>query len=181
MTSGKSVRLFLADGTPGGLLTAEIVNWTGRVVAGPRSELGELLQRPETARTGIYILLGDDPESLGEPETIGRSISPVFELHLRKENLVARAQEVDGEFTVPAGSDARFGWPANSYNAVYTFLMEKLETDDTLEPIPDGSNNVFTHDQVFATPGAAGAVIVGHAANGRTKWRIPETGVNCGE
>jgi hypothetical protein len=37
MSAGKSVRLFLADGTPGGLLTAEIMNWTGHVVAAPRS------------------------------------------------------------------------------------------------------------------------------------------------
>ena len=65
MSAGKSIRLFLADGTPGGLLTAEIMNWTGHVVAAPRSDLAALLKRPEAGRTGIYILLGDDPNSLG--------------------------------------------------------------------------------------------------------------------
>ena len=65
MSIGKSVKLFLADGTPGGLLTAEIMNWTGHVVAAPRSDLAALLKRPEAKRTGIYILLGDDPDSLG--------------------------------------------------------------------------------------------------------------------
>jgi len=65
MTAGKSIRLFLADGTPGGLLTAEIMNWTGHVVAAPRSDLAALLKRHEASRTGIYILLGDDPNSLG--------------------------------------------------------------------------------------------------------------------
>ena len=65
MSTGKSVRLFLADGTPGGLLTAEIMNWTGHIVAAPRSDLAALLKRPETSRTGIYILIGDDPESVG--------------------------------------------------------------------------------------------------------------------
>ena len=65
MSAGKSIRLYLADGTPGGLLTAEIMNWTGHVVAAPRSDLAALLKRDETSRTGIYILLGDDPESLG--------------------------------------------------------------------------------------------------------------------
>ncbi len=64
MSAGKSVRLFLADGTPGGLLTAEIMNWTGHVVAAPRSELAALLKRDETKRTGIYILLGEDPCNL---------------------------------------------------------------------------------------------------------------------
>jgi hypothetical protein len=62
---GKSIRVYLADGTPGGLLTAEIMNWTGHVVAAPRSDLAGLLKRPEASRTGIYLLLGDDPESLG--------------------------------------------------------------------------------------------------------------------
>lgn len=64
---GKSVRLFLADGTPGGLITAEIMNWTGHVIAAPRSDLATLLKRPEVTRTGIYLLLGDDPESPGRP------------------------------------------------------------------------------------------------------------------
>jgi hypothetical protein len=62
---GKSIRLYLADGTPGGLLTAEIMNWTGHVVAAPRSDLAGLLKRSEASRTGLYLLLGDDPESLG--------------------------------------------------------------------------------------------------------------------
>jgi hypothetical protein len=65
VSDGRSIRLFLADGTPGGLLTAEIMNWTGHVVAAPRSDLAVLLRWPETSRTGIYILLGDDPESFG--------------------------------------------------------------------------------------------------------------------
>ena len=64
---GKSIRLYLADGTPGGLLTAEIMNWTGHVAAAPRSDLAALLKRPEAARTGIYLLLGDDPGSTGGP------------------------------------------------------------------------------------------------------------------
>lgn len=51
MTQGRSIRLFLVDGTSRGLLTAEIVNWTGHVLTGPRSRLGELVQRPECART----------------------------------------------------------------------------------------------------------------------------------
>jgi len=41
------------------------MNWTGHVVAAPRSDLGALLKRPEASRTGIYILLGDDPDSTG--------------------------------------------------------------------------------------------------------------------
>ncbi len=61
MNQGRSLRLFLVDGTPHGLLTAEIMNWTGHVLTGPRSKLTELVQRPECARTGIYFLVGPDP------------------------------------------------------------------------------------------------------------------------
>src|SRR5665811_1340064 len=63
--SGKQVRLFLVDGTPGGLTTAEITNWTGHVLSAARSDLGDLLQRPEAARTGVYLLLGDDADAVG--------------------------------------------------------------------------------------------------------------------
>ncbi|SUF40231.1 Uncharacterised protein [Pseudomonas aeruginosa] len=55
MTQGRSIRLFLVDGTPNGLLTAEIMNWTGHVLTGPRSKLAELVQRPECARTGCVL------------------------------------------------------------------------------------------------------------------------------
>ncbi len=65
MSVGRSIRVYLVDGTPGGLLTAEIMNWTGHIVAAPRSDLAILLRRPETSRTGVYLLLGDDPETFG--------------------------------------------------------------------------------------------------------------------
>lgn len=63
--NGKQVRLFLVDGTPGGLTTAEITNWTGHVLSARRSDLAELLNRDEVKRTGVYLLLGDDEEAVG--------------------------------------------------------------------------------------------------------------------
>src|SRR6056297_2328977 len=74
MTQGRSIRLFLVDGTPNGLLTAEIMNWSGHVLTGPRSKLGELIQRPECGRTGIYFLIGPDADnSLRQQVYIGES------------------------------------------------------------------------------------------------------------
>lgn len=61
MNVGRQIRIFLVDGTPGGLLTAEIMNWTGHVVAAPRSDLAALRKRHEAARTGVYVLLGEAP------------------------------------------------------------------------------------------------------------------------
>lgn len=81
MSTSKSVRLFLADGTSGGLITAEIMNWTGHVVAAPRSDLPALLKRDEASRTGVYLLLGEDPNSpgaqrayIGEGDDVGKRI-----------------------------------------------------------------------------------------------------------
>lgn len=60
---GKTIRLYLVDGSPTGTLTAEIINWTGRVLVSPRSQLAEVARRPEVKRTGIYCLVGRDPEN----------------------------------------------------------------------------------------------------------------------
>lgn len=60
MSQGRTVRLFLADGTPTGVLTAEIMNWTGHILVTPRSRLADALKRPEASRTGVYLLIGDD-------------------------------------------------------------------------------------------------------------------------
>ena len=38
----------------------------------------------------------------------------------------------------------------------------------------------FARDQVFASPSAAAAVVVGRAANGRNDWKIPGTAVSYG-
>jgi len=74
MSQARSLRLFLVDGTPNGLLTAEIMNWTGHVLTGPRSKLAELVQRSECARTGVYFLVGPDLDnSLRSKVYIGES------------------------------------------------------------------------------------------------------------
>lgn len=77
--SGKQVRLFLVDGKPGGLMTAEIGNWTGHVLRGKRLEVGEIRKRHEAGRTGIYILFGtnaegDDVAYIGESDNVGKRL-----------------------------------------------------------------------------------------------------------
>lgn len=88
MSGGKQVRIFLVDGTVGGLITAEIMNWTGQVTAAPRTDLGALMRLDEVARTGIYLLLGDDPEKPGRQLAyIGEAddVSSRLERHARDE------------------------------------------------------------------------------------------------
>ena len=59
MTRGRSLELYFADGTPDGILTAEVFGWTGHVLRIPRLRLADGLRRREAAFTGTYILLGD--------------------------------------------------------------------------------------------------------------------------
>lgn len=59
---GRTVRLFLVEGTATGILVAEIMNWTGHILVAPRSKLPEALKRSEAGRTGVYLLIGDDPD-----------------------------------------------------------------------------------------------------------------------
>ena len=293
---GRSIRLFLVDGTPNGLITAEIMNWTGHALTSPRSKLTELIQRPECGRTGIYFLVGPDPENamrplvyIGEsddvakrlrqhnrPENQGgkdfwekvclitskdqnltkahvkylesqlinlakgsgrcglvngtahdysmlpesdqadmaffieqvRTILPVlgfdflrdrqtlstqlhsasaagqsgvtFEMELAKYGIRALAREVDGEFVVLAGSQAREAWVGGTNYASYRPLYEQLTADGVL--VKDATGKVsFAQDQAFSSPSAAAAVISGRAANGRIVWREQCSGKSYGD
>lgn len=75
---GKSIKLFMVDGSPQGILTLEVMNWTGHVLAGARTKIAELVQRPEMGKTGIYFLTGPDPDGtsrtmvyVGESDNVG--------------------------------------------------------------------------------------------------------------
>lgn len=61
--NGRTIRIYLVDGVPSGILTAEIMNWTGKVIVSPRSQLDQVARRPEAERTGVYLLIGPDPEN----------------------------------------------------------------------------------------------------------------------
>lgn len=71
-----TIKLFLVHGDAKRLRTAELSNWTGKAVAGPRSELDGVLGRDEAAKSGVYFLSGIDSESgkptvyVGEAESI---------------------------------------------------------------------------------------------------------------
>jgi hypothetical protein len=71
-----TIKLFLVHGDPKRLRTAELSNWTGKAVSGPRTEFEGVLLREESEKSGIYLLTGTDPESgkqaiyVGEAECI---------------------------------------------------------------------------------------------------------------
>lgn len=61
-----TIKLFLPQGDPKSLRTAEISNWSGKALAAPRTQFDALIAREELAQSGVYILTGTDPES-GKP------------------------------------------------------------------------------------------------------------------
>jgi len=71
-----TIKIFLVHGDPKRLRTAELSNWTGKAVAGPRSEFDSVLAREESHKSGIYFLTGTDPETgksavyVGEAESV---------------------------------------------------------------------------------------------------------------
>ena len=76
MKESATVKIFLVKGDPTSVRTAEISNWTGKAVAGPRSQLELILQRDEAKKPGVYFLTGVNPETgkprvyVGEAEVI---------------------------------------------------------------------------------------------------------------
>ena len=302
MSKGRTLKLFLVDGVPNGLLTAEIMNWTGHVITGPRSRLDELIQRPESRRTGVYFLVGPDtgpgmspqvyvgetddvaqrltahnrPEDKGgkdfwekvcvvtskdanltkghikylesrliniaqqggrcellngtdpgydnlpeadrsdmafflaqiqnllpvlgfdflrntpgprspepqhamgaEAQDAGSPMpiqpSPIFVGDVRKHEITARGQEINGEFVVFKGSRTRAEW--EGVDGTYTGLFNELVRNGVLMRTADARHREFTRDYAFSSPSAAAAVVAGRSANGRTHWVDERSGL----
>lgn len=284
--TGKQIKLFLIDGTAGGLTTAEITNWTGHVLTAKREEVAELLQREEVLRTGVYLLLGEDAEAIGntrcyigETDEIATRVrshvrdkdfwdrilvvtskdenltkshvrylesrlielattasrvslvngtaplvprlpeadrsdmdyfvsqlqiilpvlginairtrpvsptsnsdstnaSPVFALTHAKNGVDARAQVIDGEFTLLEGSRVIGAWTATgkslstrrAYDG-YRAQHDQLVADGSI--VVADSIGTTTRPIVFGSPSAAGAVALGRSCNGRREWLSP--------
>ncbi|WP_437498161.1 GIY-YIG nuclease family protein [Sorangium sp. So ce1099] len=62
---GRAIRIFLVDGTPNALRTVEVGLSTIKAVIAPRMSIDALKLRGESARTGVYILIGDDSDNPG--------------------------------------------------------------------------------------------------------------------
>ncbi|WP_054697968.1 GIY-YIG nuclease family protein [Syntrophomonas palmitatica] len=73
---GKSIKLFLLDGTPNGRWICEMSNWTGKAYKIPRTAVKECVDRKELCSSGIYFLFGTDDDTglplvyVGESELI---------------------------------------------------------------------------------------------------------------
>lgn len=79
---GKSIRVFLVDGTGSGLRTAEIGLSTIKALVLPRASLSTGSKRLEVQRTGVYVLIGSDAAKpgarkvyVGEGDVVMRRLS----------------------------------------------------------------------------------------------------------
>jgi hypothetical protein len=77
MPTGTRIELFLVEGSPSGLVTAGVGQWTGQAIVVPRAKLDSFSARPDAQRPGVYVLAGPDPEKadreriyVGEGETV---------------------------------------------------------------------------------------------------------------
>lgn len=78
----KTIKIFLIDGEPDGLKTAELSNWSGQAIVIPRTKLREVKNRPECNKPSIYFLIGKESEEdllssvyIGEAENLWNRLS----------------------------------------------------------------------------------------------------------
>jgi len=62
---GRTLKLYLVDGSPSGVITAELGVSSVRAAVASRTALPDLIRREEATRTGIYLLVGPDPDLPG--------------------------------------------------------------------------------------------------------------------
>ncbi|MHC1787275.1 MAG: GIY-YIG nuclease family protein [Christensenellales bacterium] len=87
-TRGKSINLFLMDGSPTGRIKVTLANWTGVAYKIPRTELDKCKGRDDLSQSGVYFLFGTiDPT--------GESVVYIGQAGVRKngEGLLCRLQE----------------------------------------------------------------------------------------
>jgi len=65
----KTIKIFLIDGEPNGLKTAELSNWVGQAIVIPRNKLKEIKHRSECIKPAVYFLIGKDSEEALLPTT----------------------------------------------------------------------------------------------------------------
>ncbi len=100
--------------------------------------------------------------------------SPIFELVLKKEGIVATAVIEDGEFVVQKGSLARAQYIGDrSEKSYYWKHHDKLVEQGIL--VDEGKHKIFTQSYAFPSTSAAGAVCNGRSTAGPIAWKVKGT------
>ena len=70
---GKSINLFLMDGTPNGRIKCTLANWTGVAYKIPRTELDKCKGREDLSQSGVYFLFGTSDQADDNMVYIGQA------------------------------------------------------------------------------------------------------------
>ena len=70
---GKSINLFLMDGTASGRIKCTLANWTGVAYKIPRTELDKCKARDDLKQSGVYFLFGTSDQTGGNVVYIGQA------------------------------------------------------------------------------------------------------------
>jgi hypothetical protein len=106
----------------------------------------------------------------------GATESPVFALKDKRSGTDARAQQLDGEFTVLADSIGVADWVINADNSASTLKSYASYQAEHRQLVANGVIDVssgrdwFTRNYVFTSPSRAAAIILGRSCNGRKEW-----------
>ncbi|MFI0510969.1 hypothetical protein RKD19_008110 [Streptomyces canus] len=91
---GASIRIFLIDGTPQGMRLTERIGWTGCCLSFSRSDYDRARHRAELQRSGVYVLVGADPQG-ARPVKIyvgeGEEIRTRLDAHVREKDFWSSA------------------------------------------------------------------------------------------
>ena len=87
-TRGKSITLFLMDGSVTGCIRYTLANWTGVAYKIPRTKLDNCLGRSDLKRSGVYFLFGTSDDT-------GKNVVYIGQAGARKkgEGILSRLQE----------------------------------------------------------------------------------------
>ncbi len=86
MQFGRTIRIYLQDGSVTGIRHSEIVNWSGQAVFFPRSKIKELDEWDEAKKPGVYFLFGLDENSNSAAVYIGESENILTRLNQHLKN-----------------------------------------------------------------------------------------------
>jgi len=106
--------------------------------------------------------------------TVPENSSGSVEFCIRRSNrIIARAREIDGEFVVLEESEATTEkFVSNTYAA----LRSKLIKEGALIELVGSPFLRFTRNVPFSKPSPAAAVVLNRNSNGRTEWKVTDTG-----
>lgn len=134
----------------------------------------QLLMVLPAIRVDLFTSKAKPDKKIDKEQSQTSAESPVFELTLKKEGIVATAILEDGEFIVQKGSLARAAYIGDrSEKSYYWKHHDKLVEQGIL--VDQGKHKVFTKSYAFPSTSAAGAVCNGRSTAGPIAWKVKGT------